>query len=118
MEWSKLISFLHAPDAEVYKFGYEFSTLLLKGSALSKEGIAVALSGSSEWLRNVPMSKHDQNTTVNAKVTIPIATGISLPISVTWANHRDLLTDDTIQGHIGFTIDFSQFSNKSKGSSS
>ncbi len=117
MEWSKLSSFLQAPDAEIYSLGYEFSTLWLKDSRLSKDGIAVSLSGSSKWFRDVPMSKHDQNTTVNAKVTIPVSKGISLPISLTWANHKDLLTEDTVQGHIGFAIDFSQFSSKSKGSS-
>jgi hypothetical protein len=42
------------------------------------------------------------------KLTIPLSGGVDLPISVTWANRKDLIQESRITGHIGFTIDFSK----------
>jgi hypothetical protein len=46
---------------------------------------------------------------VNTKLEIPIVKGVKLPISVTWADHKDLLTDeDEVVGHFALSIDFSE----------
>ncbi|HET7177262.1 MAG TPA: hypothetical protein VFI63_01095, partial [Solirubrobacterales bacterium] len=64
---------------------------------------------------NVPAAAHDTIAKLNAKIDFPVTTGISLPISVTWANHKDLLTaEHDVRGHIGFTVDFSKLTEASQ----
>ena len=71
--------------------------------------MTLTVAGSYEKLRNVPMATHDTISKLNAKFSIPLVAGIEIPVSVTWANHKDLLTaEKEIQGHIGFTIDYSK----------
>lgn len=43
-----------------------------------------------------------------AKFTLPITTGIDLPLSITWANRTDLVDEKEIRGLIGFTLDYAQ----------
>jgi hypothetical protein len=46
------------------------------------------------------------------KLTVPLPSllkGLSLPISVTVANRRELVDEAEIRGQVGFTIDFSKF---------
>ena len=45
---------------------------------------------------------------MNVRLEVPLRDGITLPLSVTWASHRDLLTEESdIRGNIGFTFNFS-----------
>jgi hypothetical protein len=49
---------------------------------------------------------HDTIAKLNAKLELHLTNNIKIPLSVTWANHSDLLTDEhDIRGHIGFSID-------------
>lgn len=109
LSWSEVESLLGVDDAVTWKLGYNYSRSFLKGSALSKDGVTLAVAGSYEMLDNVPMATHDTVSKLNAKFSIPVTEGMEIPISVTWANHKDLLTDEEdIQGHIGFTVDYSK----------
>src|SRR6185295_6379324 len=93
----------------MWKAGLEYSVLVLKGSALSADGIKVAGSGAYEIYDNVPSAKFDTVARLNAKLELPVAKGVKIPISVTWANHHDLIEGESdIRGHIGFTIDLSE----------
>jgi hypothetical protein len=109
LSWSEVESLLEVDNAVTWKLGYNYSRSFLKGSALSKDGVTLAVAGSYEKLRDVPMATHDSVSKLNAKFRIPVTEGVEIPISVTWANHKDLLIDEEeVQGHIGFTVDYSK----------
>jgi hypothetical protein len=94
-----------------WKLGAAWSILVLKG--LQKDGVKLSLSAADEYYRNVPMT-HDSIVKLNAKLDFPVSKGIKIPLSFTWANHRDLLTSEhEMRGHIGFTVDLSEFEKKS-----
>jgi hypothetical protein len=64
--------------------------------------ILFSLSGYSQWLTNVnPTYK------IQAKLTIPLGqkTGVSLPISVTYASRTDLIQEAHTEAKFGFTLD-------------
>ncbi|HEY6390507.1 MAG TPA: hypothetical protein VIX89_04475, partial [Bryobacteraceae bacterium] len=63
------------------------------------------LSGESNW-----MNSYDSIYRVQARVEIPIAKGITLPISVTRSNRADLLkkSEAEVRGQFGFTIDMAK----------
>ncbi|MEM9553686.1 MAG: hypothetical protein AAGC60_05460 [Acidobacteriota bacterium] len=104
------------PDPEVLKLGLEWSTLLLRGSDGLAEGsrektsgIELSWAGSWEQFNDVPDAKHDTIGKLGVKLELPLAGAMKLPISVTWANHVDLLTDeDEVVGHIGISWDLSK----------
>lgn len=109
LSWSEVENLLGVDNAVTWKLGYNYSRSFLKGSALSKDGVTLAVAGSYEKLQDVPMATHDTTSKLNAKFSIPVTVGVEIPISVTWANHKDLLTaEDEVQGHIGFTVDYSK----------
>lgn len=116
LEWFKTNGLLGKEDVEGGKLGYEYSFLWLKNTSVSKGGIDVGLSGSYEKLKKAPIGMHDDNSKVNLKLSFPITDGVTVPISVTWANHTDLLTDTEkeISGHVGFTIDLSKLTDRIK----
>ena len=43
-----------------------------------------------------------------AKIKIPIADGIDLPISLTFANRTELIDEKEVRGQFGFTFDLSR----------
>jgi hypothetical protein len=57
--------------------------------------------------------KHDEDThKLQTKLTIPLSAllkGLTLPISVTVANRRELIDETEVRGQVGFTVDFSKF---------
>ena len=94
-------------DPTTLKLGLEYGLLLLKGTAIGgQNGVHVALSGAYEKYKDVPDAMHDTIAKLNAKLELHLTSNIKIPLSVTWANHSDLLTDEhDIRGHIGFSID-------------
>lgn len=116
LSWSEVENLLGVDNAVTWKLGYNYSRSFLKGSALSKDGVTLAMAGSYEMLQDVPQAAHDSISKLNAKFSIPLTEGVDIPISVTWANHKDLLTpEEEIQGHIGFTVDYSRLRDKILG---
>jgi hypothetical protein len=61
------------------------------------------VSGESKWMNNQPST-----VTGQAKLTIPIFDGISLPISVSVANRSELIKETTVRGRVGFSFDFTK----------
>lgn len=111
-EWSQIDGLNGADDPTQLKAGLEYAWLALKGLALTQEvaqnGVRISLSGSYEHFQDVPSANHDTNAKLNAKLDLPISANVKIPISVTWANHKDLIEgEDEIRGHIGFTLDLS-----------
>jgi hypothetical protein len=112
LEWSQTDGFNGADDPTLLKAALEYARLAFKGIALTQEaaqnGVRLSLSGSYEKFEDVPDSAHDTNAKLNVKLELPLTATIKIPISVTWANHKDLIEgEDEIRGHIGFTLDLS-----------
>ncbi|HSF38976.1 MAG TPA: hypothetical protein VLT87_04225 [Thermoanaerobaculia bacterium] len=109
LSWSETDGFIGAADQEMWKLGLQYSTLIGNISPLANERMTLSFSGAYEMYDNVPSAKHDTIAKANAKLKIPLGEGISFPLSVTWANHRDIITDEKeIQGHFGFTLELSK----------
>ncbi len=96
-------------DPRVLRGGLEYQVLWLRDSLISKPGITVSWSGVYESFSHVPEAKHDTNAKLGMKFELPLKDGMSIPVSVSWANHKDLLTDEAeLRGHVGFTVDLSK----------
>ncbi len=94
-------------DREAFKLAVSYSRILMQGGmGHEQQGVTLAFSLAAEKYRNVPEAAHDRIARANVKLTYPISEAVSLPISLTWANHEDLLQDEEeVRGHIGFTFD-------------
>jgi hypothetical protein len=113
LEWSRINGFRGTRDQTLWKGGFEYSRLFLQGSgftpALNKSGVELSLSGAYEKYQDVPTAGHDTIGKLNVKLEIPVMEGVKLPLSITWANHKDLLdARNEIQGHFGFAVDLTQ----------
>jgi len=107
IEWSRIESLTGGDDPEMLKLGWELAKQILKGS-LGKDGARLSGSFAYETFDNVPDAMHDTNVKLNTKLEIPITETVKVPLSLTWANHADLITDeDDISGHFGVTFDTS-----------
>lgn len=66
----------------------------------AKLPMVVSLAGDGQWMTAIsPTYK------VQGKLTFPIVKGVSLPISVTYANRTDLIKEKDVVGRFGFTFD-------------
>ena len=107
-EWRRTDGVAGADDQTTLKIGAEYSTFLLKGRLGLPDDITFAAGAAFEMFDNVPDAAHESIARVNAKLEIPLREGISIPLSVSWANHADLLEDESeVRGHVGFTFDLS-----------
>jgi hypothetical protein len=87
------------------KLGYQ-ATASLK--ARGYEESQVSLFAAWERYSNVPSAAHRTIAKAGGKLELRLAPGLTLPVSITWANHADLLTGaDSIIGHIGIGLDLS-----------
>lgn len=69
----------------------------------------LSVSGEGKWLTD------DRPTyTGQLKLTIPIADGISLPLSLSVANRSELIKETTMRGRFGFSFDFTKLFNRLK----
>lgn len=69
-------------------------------SLVGKSPLYLYLSSDAEWMSGVKPKYRAQ-----AKVKVPVADGIEIPISVTFANRTDLIDETDIRGQFGFTFD-------------
>jgi hypothetical protein len=118
LDWARMDSLQpdpQEPKGQELKIAYQASTLWLKNTAISEEGIAVSAGLAAEFYKNIPAALHDSILKASIQFVYPVSKTISIPLSITWANHRDLLSKDAIiRGNIGFCVDFSQLQNKKK----
>ena len=121
-EWSKIESLQENPAGRAgheIKLAYQASTLWLKNSAICEEGITVAAGMAAEFYSNIPDALHDSIIKASVQLVYPVAKSVSIPVSVTWANHRDLLSKEGfVRGNIGLSVDLSQFQKKKKSENS
>jgi hypothetical protein len=108
-EWMKIDSLTGASDPKMLKAGYQYSSTWLKGASFAPNGIGVSASAAYERYEDCPEATHKEIAKAQLKMEIPWAKAAKIPISISWANHRDLLTDERdIRGHIGFTFDLAK----------
>ena len=105
VDWTKQEGLLGAPDARVTKLGYQAGGEI-QGAGF--EGSKLSLFGAWERYSNVPSAKHRTVAKAGGKLEIKLADGLTLPVSLTWANHRDLLTDaGDVVGNVAIALDLS-----------
>ena len=93
------------PDPTTLKIGAKYSWYVMEG-VLGPAKALVSVQGSYEHFEDVPDAKHDTVSKVGLKTEYQVSSTLKIPISVTWANHVDLLTDDDeVRGHIGLSFD-------------
>lgn len=115
LDWLQVNGLREFPDAETWKAGYSLSVKALQGTRLANDGVDLSLSASAERFRNVPGATHNNVVKVIGKAEFPIREGVTVPLSVMYANHRDLLDDqDAIVGHIGVAFDLSALKKPAK----
>ena len=115
VDWQQLQAFSVFPDATTWKAAYAATALILPGTALTRDGIEIALSAAAEHYRNVPGARHETVVRTSATLELPIGRGLRLPVSINYANHRDLLTDQgEVLGHVGLAIDLSEFRKRAR----
>lgn len=83
------------------KFVGDLQFQLTKEKRLTGRGpVTFDLSGEGDWMTKTSPTYQGQ-----IKVKIPIAEGIDLPISITFANRTDLIKERDVVGKFGFTFD-------------
>jgi hypothetical protein len=120
VKWDSTVnaSYVHAgsiggilPDGDSFIAGWKAGTKLLKTHALIKEGIDWSASLSGEFYDDVPGAKHDAIVKAGTTLSLNFTKSVSIPLTVSYANHRDLLTSSSkVFGHIGLSYDFSSLS--------
>jgi len=115
LDWSEQEGIRAAPDPRVFKFGYQASGEI-QGAGF--EGSRLSVFGAWERYSNVPSAKHRTVAKAGGKLEVRLADGLTLPISVTWANHRDLLSDsDEIVRNVAIALDLSDLRKPKKSPS-
>lgn len=110
LDWTQAESRTNGtPDATSIKAAYQIAR------TFQTNGVKFSYSAAWERYRHVPRAKHDSVARTGVKFEIPITDSVTLPLSITWANHRDLLTDQSVlKGHVGLAWDFSGLTKKKK----
>ena len=81
--------------AIAYKLGVEYSKFLLKGNAgFNGQGIKSSVSLVYEKFDNVPGAMHDEIAKLGVKFEYKVNQNVTVPLSITWVNHEDLLSDE------------------------
>ncbi|HEV2177888.1 MAG TPA: hypothetical protein VGW33_11920 [Terriglobia bacterium] len=68
------------------------------------------LTNSRPWLLSLGaqgqwMTRLTPTYELQAKLTIPLFSGVDFPVSVSWANRTALIKESRVKGHFGFTLD-------------
>ncbi len=105
VDWTEGEGLGGAPETHVLKLGYQTSGEI-QGKGF--EGSRLSAFGAWEHYSNVPGAKHRDVAKAGGKLEIRLGDGLTLPVSVTWANHRDLLSDaNEIVGNVAIALDLS-----------
>ncbi|HXO18947.1 MAG TPA: hypothetical protein VOA87_03375 [Thermoanaerobaculia bacterium] len=107
LDWSRKQPLLSMAAMTTLKGSFQH-TYVWK-SKVAPDGIDISVSASFEHNQNVPDALHPDIFQANAKLEYSLSKSVKIPISISWANHADLLTNEhNISGHFGFTVDFSK----------
>jgi hypothetical protein len=87
-------------DLRGFRFAGQLRFQLNRENLMGKKPLFFDVSAQGNWMNNI-----DAVYKAQGKLTIPIADGIEFPISVTYANHTDLINEKEVRGQFGFTLD-------------
>jgi hypothetical protein len=73
-----------------------------------KDSATIDVSGQGQWGSKSPTYQ------AQLKLTVPVANGVSIPLSWGYANQTQLLKDNYVFGHIGVTLDLSKLLARNK----
>lgn len=106
MNWTANLSYDYrnvtqiGADVRGGRFAQQFEYQLTREQNLKREPIKVAISMDGKWqTRTSPVYQ------IHGKVTVPILTGVSLPLSVSWASRTNLINESFVKGNFGLTFD-------------
>jgi len=106
------VGYVHAasigvlPDSSSLTFGWKLGTKLVKTLALVSNGIDSSASLATEHYRDVPTALHDNIIKASVTIAFNFTKSVSVPLTVTYANHSDLLTkQNKVFGHLGLSYD-------------
>lgn len=68
-----------------------------------KDPFLLSFSGEGKWMSSEKPTYQGQ-----ARLTIPIFDGINIPLSVTYANRRELIKESKVRGNFGVTFDLAK----------
>ena len=71
-------------------------------SIILEEPVTLALALDLQWKNS------DTDYRAQLKLDFPVAGGITIPVSLTWADRADAIEEKEIRGLFGFTIDTSK----------
>jgi hypothetical protein len=98
---------------EEFRFAVSVAGKILRKSTVAANGIDVSLSSSGRF-RN---KGRDDIFLVNAKIEYPLRGGLTLPFSITYANHSELVKEKVVRGNFGISYDLSALKGKGKKAS-
>ncbi|MEO5558551.1 MAG: hypothetical protein ABIO49_02285, partial [Dokdonella sp.] len=99
------------PNIDTAKLACEYSRPVLAGIDLGGGQPTFSAALFAERYRNAPSPAPSSVATLGIKWVFPISKGISVPLSISWANHTALLSDkDEVLGHVGINLDLDQLS--------
>ncbi len=106
IDWRRAEPFMERPAGTSWLAAYEISTLLFK-TTLSDEGVKLSFGTNLEWHRNVPAT-HRKIARASVGFAVPMSPKVSVPITLSYANHTDLLDAKRLwAGQIGLAWDLS-----------
>jgi len=95
---------------EEFRFAVSIAGKILRKSVVAANGIDVSLSSSGQF-RN---RGRDDIFSVNAKIEYPLGSGLTIPVSVTYANQSELAKEKVVRGNFGISYDLSALKGKGK----
>jgi hypothetical protein len=104
--WKRADAYLDRPVAETWSMSYEASHVVWKGSTFG-DGATLSMAANLERNRHVLEAKHNTIARASVALALPVSTKVTLPITLTYANHSDLLTGRTFAGQISLAWDLS-----------
>jgi len=94
------------------KLGWQASTDF---TSRAYAGSRASLFAAWEHFSNVPGAKHRDTVKAGGQLELQLGPGLKVPISLTWANHADLLAGSSdVIGHIGIGINLNDLRKKAE----
>ena len=109
LDWTANVSYDYRNFAQVggdirgARFAQQFQYQLTREVNLRQEPWKIAFSTEGKW-----QTKVSPTYELHGKLTVPIVSGVSLPVSVSWATRTDLIKEAFIKGSFGLSFDISK----------
>jgi hypothetical protein len=114
VDWTRTDWRQYGGVGQIQKVGYAVARLLSRDPD-ADDGVKLTLEVAGEKYANVPGAKHDTLAKASVRLDVPLTETVSIPVTVNYASHTDLLTDQhQLTSHVGIAWDLSGLSKKRK----